>query len=147
MSLLFGLLVQVFFNAFTQGQDAITFLIVFAGFGACIIFREFQLALPSGVAFGIGILVMSFLGQDWWLAGLAITAVIVNLAKYAWWDSNDCGLDEESEKSLAEESEKSLTDESEKMPISLASRARRLATIALVGIVVVLILLFFFLQY
>jgi len=90
--LVIGLLVQVFFNAMTQGQDAGVFLTVLVGFTACILYGEVNLYFPTGLAFGIGMLPTSFLAQDWWLVGLGVAAATTNLAKYALADSNDIGL-------------------------------------------------------
>jgi hypothetical protein len=94
LSLIFGLLVPVLFNALTQGQNTGAFLLVLAGFAACILYGEVNLALPSGVAFGIGMLPTSFMAQDWWLVGLGVAAAATNLAKYALFDSDDIGLEE-----------------------------------------------------
>jgi ribose/xylose/arabinose/galactoside ABC-type transport system permease subunit len=91
LSLIFGLLVQVFFNALTQGQDAGVFLLVLVGFTACILYGEVNLSFPSGLTFGIGMLPTSFFAQDWWLVGLGVAAAATNLAKYALTDSDDIG--------------------------------------------------------
>jgi len=92
--LIIGLLVPVFFNALTQGQDADVFLLVLAGFAVCILYGEINLTLPSGVAFGIGMLPTSFAAQDWWLVGLGVAAVTINLAKYAFSDSDAIVLED-----------------------------------------------------
>jgi len=94
--LVIGLLVQVFFNVMTQGQDAGFFFLVLAGFAVCILYGEANLSFPSGLAFGIGMLPTSCLAQDWWLVGLGVAAATTNLARYALADSQEIGLELES---------------------------------------------------
>jgi hypothetical protein len=94
LSLVFGLLVQLFFNALTQAQDAGVFLVVLAGFSACILFGAIRLAVPSGVAFGFGMMLTSFVAQDWWLVGLAVAAVMTNLTKHALSDPDVIGIED-----------------------------------------------------
>jgi ribose/xylose/arabinose/galactoside ABC-type transport system permease subunit len=80
LSLSFGLFVPGFFNALTQSRGISVYLIVFACFAACILYGEVGLSVPSGAAFGFGMLLTSFAAQNWWLCGLAMSAVAVNLA-------------------------------------------------------------------
>jgi len=92
--LVFGLPVQVFFNAITQGLDAHVFLLAFAGFTTLILFGEVNLTFPSGAALGVGVLLTSFAAQDWWLVWLAVAAVAINLSKQAWTDSKIVGSED-----------------------------------------------------
>lgn len=94
LSLVFGLLVQLFFNALTQAQDLGVVFIVLVGFGACVLFGEVRFAVPSGVAFGFGMMLTSFVAQDWWLIGLAVAAVMTNLAKHALSDFDVVGMED-----------------------------------------------------
>ena len=91
--LIIGFVVPLFFNTLIQGQDDVIFFLALAGFAACILYGEVNFTLASGVAFGIGMLPLSFAAQDWWLVGLAIVAVITSLTKYALSDSDSIGLD------------------------------------------------------
>ena len=80
---IFGLVVPILFRGMTQGQDMVSFLLIFGGFAACVVFGEFYLTVSSGVAFGAGLVMTSLLGFDWWFASLAVAATILNLARYA----------------------------------------------------------------
>jgi hypothetical protein len=91
--LLFGLIVPPFFNTLTQAQEISIFLVVFSAFAACILYGELALSLPSGVAFGFGMILTSYAAQNWWLIGLAISAVATNLAKN-WREPNAIELED-----------------------------------------------------
>jgi len=83
LSLFMGLPVALLFNSFVQGQDFVVFLLVLVAFGGCILYGEINVAMPNGVAFGIGLLLTAFLSQSGWPIGLGIVAVVISLAKYA----------------------------------------------------------------
>jgi len=92
LSLFFGLLVPPLFNAFTQTQELSVYLVAFGVFAACILYGELGVSLPSGIAFGLGMLSTSFVGQNWWLLALAISAVTVNLVNNGLWQLGASGL-------------------------------------------------------
>jgi hypothetical protein len=93
LSLFFGLLVPAIFNSFTQTQALSVYLVAFGVFAACILYGELAVSIPSGVAFGLGMLSTSFAGQNWWLLALAICAVTINLVKNGLWQPGTNGLE------------------------------------------------------
>ncbi len=78
-----GLAVPVLFNAMTQGQDVISFFVIFTAYAACVVYGEYYLTLISGVSFGAGMIMISFLSFDWWFAALAVSATVFGLARFA----------------------------------------------------------------
>ena len=60
LSLFLGFPVALLFNTFIQGQDLVVVLLTLVGFGGCIVYGEVNVAMPSGVAFGIGLLMTGF---------------------------------------------------------------------------------------
>jgi hypothetical protein len=90
-----GLAVPVIFLVMAQGDDLLSFLIIFGGFAACIAFGEYYLTLTSGIAFGAGLIMTSFASFDWWFAGLSIAATLLNLGHYAASNPQGLGLDAE----------------------------------------------------
>jgi len=93
VALVLGLLVPVLFNSVTEEQDVVFSVVALAAFGACILYGETFISLPSGVAFGFGMLLTSFAARNPWLLGLAATAVVVNLVKYAREDAGEFRLE------------------------------------------------------
>ena len=83
LSLFLGFPVAVLFNAFVQGQDLVVLLLALVGFGGCIVYGEISVAMPSGVAFGIGLLMTGFVAMNVWPIGLGLLAVVIGLARYA----------------------------------------------------------------
>jgi hypothetical protein len=92
---IFGLAVPMLFLGMAQGEDFISFLVIFVAFGVCTIFGEYYLTLTSGVAFGTGLVMTSLASFDWWFAGLAVTATLLNIGRYA--ASNSHGLSPDAE--------------------------------------------------
>jgi len=90
-----GLLVPVLFLAMAQGLDTLSFLVIFGGYTACILFGEFYLTLMSGMAFGTGLVMTSLASFDWWFAGLAVAGTVVNIARYATSNPTVLGLEGE----------------------------------------------------
>ena len=82
MLLILGILLPILFIALVQWVDIVMFLMVFGLFGVVVFYSEVYLSLPSGVALGAGMLLTSFVAQDWWLVGLAMAAWVVKLSKY-----------------------------------------------------------------
>jgi hypothetical protein len=93
LSLFFGLFMPLLFNALTWSQQISFSFIIFGFFAACILYGELGLSIASGVAFGFGMLLTSFAAQNWWLVGLAISAVAINLAKN--WQSESSAIEPE----------------------------------------------------
>jgi hypothetical protein len=83
LSLFLGFPVAALFNTFVQGQDPIVFLLTLVGFGGCIAYGEVKVAMPNGVAFGIGLLMTGFVALEVWPIGLGILAAGISLVKYA----------------------------------------------------------------
>lgn len=83
LSLFLGFPVAVLFNTFVQGQDLVVLLLVLVGFGGCIVYGEANVAMPSGVAFGIGLLMTGFVALNLWPIVLGMLATVISLAKYA----------------------------------------------------------------
>jgi len=81
--LFLGFPVAVLFNSFVQGQDPIVLLLVLVAFGACVGYGEANMTMPSGVAFGIGLLMTGFAALSVWPIGLGTMAVVISLVKYA----------------------------------------------------------------
>jgi len=81
--LFFGFPVAVLFNSFVRGQDPIVLLLVLVVFGVCIAYGEVNMTLPSGIAFGVGLLMTGFLALSVWPIGLGMMAAAVGLVKYA----------------------------------------------------------------
>jgi len=90
-----GLAVPMLFLGMAQGEDFISFLVIFVAFAVCIIFGEYYLTLTSGVAFGVGLVMTSLASFDWWFAGLAVAATLLNIGRYAASNSHGLGLDAE----------------------------------------------------
>jgi hypothetical protein len=86
-----GLAVPILFFAMAQGEDLLSFFVILGAFAACIIFGEYYMTLTSGVAFGAGLVMVSLASFDWWFAGLAVVATLVNIGRYASTNAN--GLD------------------------------------------------------
>ena len=95
---MFGLTVPALFLAMAQGAGFISFVVIFGAFAACVVFGEYYLTLTSGVAFGAGLVMTSMVSFDWWFAGLAVAATLVNLGRNA--ASNHQGLELDSEDAL-----------------------------------------------
>ena len=87
---MFGLVVPALFFEMARGADFVSFLAIFGAFAACVVFGEYYMTLTSGVAFGAGLVMTSLLSFDWWFAGLAVAATLVNMGRYA--ASNHQGL-------------------------------------------------------
>jgi len=83
LSLLIGYPVAALFNTFVQGQDLVVLVLVLVGFGGCIVYGEVNVAMPNGVAFGVGLLMTGFVALSGWLVCLGMLAAAVSLAKYA----------------------------------------------------------------
>jgi len=83
LSLLLGYPVAALFNTFVQDQDLVVLLLVLVGFGGCIVYGEVNVAMPNGVAFGVGLLMTGFVALNGWLVCLGMLAGAVSLAKYA----------------------------------------------------------------
>ena len=83
LSLLLGFPAAVLFNAFVQGQDLVVFLLVLVGFGGCIVYSEVNVAMPSGLAFGVGLLMTGFVALNVWPISLGMLAASISLVKYA----------------------------------------------------------------
>jgi hypothetical protein len=94
LSFFFGLLVPPLFNAFTQTQELSIYIVALGVFTACILYGELGVSLPSGIAFGLGMLSTSFAGQNWWLLALAIFSVTVNLVNNGLWQPGTEGLED-----------------------------------------------------
>jgi len=90
-----GLAVPMLFLGMAQGEDLGSFLVTFGAFAVCIMFGEYYLTLTSGVAFGAGLVMTSLASFDWWFAGLAVAATLVNLGRYAASNPRSFGLDAE----------------------------------------------------
>ncbi len=88
LSLFVGLLVPILFNSLVQGQDVIVFIIGLVAVAGAVLYGEAFLAMPTGVALGVGILVTSFASLSWWLVGLGVVAAAFNLARDAYADSD-----------------------------------------------------------
>lgn len=88
-------MVPFFFDALTQGQGLIVFLVAFVAFALVIIYSMGQTGLPSGVAFGFGLTTSSFVGSNIWLGVLAVAAMLMSLAEYAGSASDAFGLTDE----------------------------------------------------
>jgi membrane protein implicated in regulation of membrane protease activity len=101
LSFVAGVLLPFIFNALTQQQGVVLLVVVLAIFAACILYGEVYLSLPSGVAFGFGMLLTSFAAQNLWLAALATAAVTINLVRHSREDSSNNGVESE-ESSLIE---------------------------------------------
>ena len=86
-----GLAVSILFLAVAQGGDLVSFFVILGAFAACIVFGEYYMTLTSGVAFGVGLVMASLASFDWWCAGLAVVATLVNIGRYASTNAN--GLD------------------------------------------------------
>jgi hypothetical protein len=84
LSLFLGFPVAALFNTFVQGQDLIVLLLVLIGFGGCIVYGEVNVAMPNGLAFGIGLLMTGFVALNVWPIGLGILAASISLVKYAF---------------------------------------------------------------
>jgi ribose/xylose/arabinose/galactoside ABC-type transport system permease subunit len=93
LSLFFGLIAPLLFNALTWSQQISFCFIIFCFFAACILYGELGLSVASGVAFGFGMLLTSFAAQNWSLIGLAISGVAINLAKN--WQSESSAIEPE----------------------------------------------------
>jgi len=87
-----GLLAPAIFTALTWEHDVVFYLLVLAGFGACVVYAEALLSLAGGVAFGFGMLLTSFFTPNPWLMGLAGVGVAVSLANYSRSSSADSDL-------------------------------------------------------
>jgi hypothetical protein len=85
-----GLAVPVLFLGMAQGEPLVSFLVIFGAFAACVVFGEYYLTLTSGVSFGAGLVMASFVSFDWWFAGLAVAATLLNIGRCAV--SNPQGL-------------------------------------------------------
>jgi len=83
LSLLLGFPVAALFNTFVQGQDLIVLLFVLIGFGGCIVYSEVNVAMPSGLAFGVGLLMTGFAALNVWSISLGMLGASVSLVKYA----------------------------------------------------------------
>jgi hypothetical protein len=95
LSLAFGLMAPVFFLSLTQGLDFVVFLLAFVGFSSFIIYSMSQMGLTSGVAFGFGLITISFIGFNTWLGSLASVAITVNLWRNAILDYGSSDLAED----------------------------------------------------
>jgi hypothetical protein len=84
LSLFLGFPVAALFNTFVQGQDLIVLLLVLVGFGGCIVYGEVNVAMPNGLAFGIGLLMTGFVALNIWPIGLGMLAASISLVKYAF---------------------------------------------------------------
>ena len=89
-----GLLVPVFFRAIAGHGEIMSFMIVFGVLAACVLYGELSFSLSSGLAFGLGMLLMAFVALNGWLVGLGIAAVAVNLAKNWQADSGTIELED-----------------------------------------------------
>ena len=83
LSLLLGFPAAVLFNAFVRGQDLVVFLLVLVGFGGCIVYSEVNVAMPNGLAFGVGLLMTGFVALNVWPVSLGMLAASISLVKYA----------------------------------------------------------------
>jgi len=83
LSLFLGFPVAALFNTFVQGQDLIVLLLVLVGFGGCIVYAEANVTMPSGFAFGVGLLMTGFVALSVWPVSLGILAASISLVKYA----------------------------------------------------------------
>jgi len=92
-----GLAVPMLFSAMTKGEDLVPSLVVFGAFAACVACGEYYLTLTSGVAFGTGLVMTSLVSFDWWFAGLAVAATLVNIERYAASNRQGLGLDDDNE--------------------------------------------------
>ena len=83
LSLFLGFPVAALFNTFVQGQDLIVLLLVLVGFGGCIVYGEINVAMPNGLAFGVGLLMTGFVALNVWPISLGMLAASISLVKYA----------------------------------------------------------------
>lgn len=88
-----GLSVPVFFRAMAGDAEIGSFIIVFGVLAACVLYGELSVSLSSGLAFGLGMLLMAFAALNGWLVGLGIAAAAVNLAKNWQADSSTIELE------------------------------------------------------
>ena len=56
LSLFLGFPVAALFNTFVRVQNLVVLLLTLVGFGGCIAYGEVLVAMPSGVVFGMGVL-------------------------------------------------------------------------------------------
>jgi hypothetical protein len=90
-----GIVVPLIFLGMSAGEDFVSFLVIFGGFAACVVFGEYYLTLTSGVAFGAGLVMASLASFDWWFAGLGVTATLINIWRYAISNNNGVGAEDQ----------------------------------------------------
>jgi len=88
-----GMVVPLIFLGMSEGEDFVSFLVIFAGFAACVVFGEYYLTLTSGVAFGAGLVITSLASFDWWFAVVGVAATLVNIWRYAISNTNGIGTE------------------------------------------------------
>jgi len=81
-----GLLVPVVFGSVVWGQGLVVFFLVFVPLTAALLYSESMLNLTSGVALGVGMVMMATGTMSWALAGLGTAASAFALARYAYTD-------------------------------------------------------------
>jgi hypothetical protein len=91
LSFFFGLFTPALFTSLTLSAGFGVYIVVFSIFAATILYGELGVSTASGVAFGLGMLLTSFVAQNSALVLLAIIAVTINLA---WNWPSETGTDD-----------------------------------------------------
>jgi hypothetical protein len=86
LSFVVGLLVPVVFESIVWGQGLVVFFLVLVPLMAALLYSESMLNVTSGVALGVGVVMMATGTMSWALAGLGTAASAFALARYAYAD-------------------------------------------------------------